>query len=106
MTHTHTTAVTRRRPARPGAPLELRALEFVDPDTDPEEQELLASLEESGDELRQALAVLARTVAGVMHGAPDPLAEAIDLLDELGVLVPEFSGTATRGGVAGLGVAA
>lgn len=34
--------------------------------------------------------MLARTVAAVMHGAPDPLAEALDLLDSLGVLVPSF----------------
>lgn len=103
---THTTVNRRRRPTRPGAPLELRAIEFVDHDTNPEEQELLAALEDSGDDLRRALAALARTVSGVMHGAADPLAEAIDLLEEFGVSVPEFTGTTARGSVAGLGVAA
>jgi hypothetical protein len=86
---THTT-VTRRRPTRPGAPIDLRALDFGDADTDAQEQELLASLEESGDDLRKAIAVLARIVSGVMYGGEVPLNEAIDLLEQFDVLVPEF----------------
>lgn len=103
---THTTG-PRRRPTRPGAPIVLRRLDFGEV-SNTEEQELLYSLEESGNELRiaeaklrtavtdaarereQLLAVLARAVAGVMYGADDALGEAMDVLENHGVFVPEF----------------